>query len=394
MLVGGISHHMKMRGAGQTVGAPKQRIEAYTGRKELSLKPVEKKRKTGFIGGLKSAFSKFGSWVKSLVMPKASKKVKETSFTSKFNRINQKLEELNDELQGVDRDDIRSKFDTIHARLATLEAQVGLYDAVADHELPRAFPVAPPRYHEPIYATEVSPMSMASAPPMQSLYSVSGTHKDVTQASQTVSSTLAPHTRDLMKDMSKVAEVVDARKNAKESPRQIQEAKLRDTLASDPALAKRFYDDAVLSADDKKAIALIREMTQKAVGLSRQVSDVADVVFDVNRDVHLQQFQARLNMIKGDPNRPDRADYESIQADIKSLTADIDTIRNWVSSYQEVLAEMQRLFAEFGPYLSAEKESIQIEIDTLMRKQQLFYSRLSHAELSLQGSGYAVAIPM
>ena len=209
MLVGAISNSMQTRGAGYT-GAPKHRIEAYTGRKDLTLKQVEKKRKTGFISGLKSAFSKFGTWVKNLVMPKASKKAKATSFSAKLDRLNTKLEELNDELQSVDREDIRSRFDNIHARLATLETQVGLYDAVADHDLPTATVVSPLEYTGPLHATNVRPAPFEysvtpTAPPLPSSYSLAGTHEDVSNASKTVSSSLAHQTRDLMSDMNRVA---------------------------------------------------------------------------------------------------------------------------------------------------------------------------------------------
>jgi flagellar biosynthesis chaperone FliJ len=194
--------------------------------------------------------------------------------------------------------------------------------------------------------------------------------------------------------MKRVAGVVDARKLVSESPRGRQEEKLRARIAADPSLAKRFEGESVLSKDERMAIKTIREMTKKTLEISRQVSDVADVVFDVNRDMHLKQFESRLNILKADPTKPTRSDYETIQADIKTLANEIETIRNWVSSYQEVLAEMQRLYAEFGPYLAAEKEAVQFEIDNLMRKQQQFYNQLSHAELSLQGTGHAMAIPV
>lgn len=384
MLVGAISNLMHSRSTGRAGGADK-RIEAYTGRRNLDLKPVEKKRKTSFLSGIKSAFGMFKSWVAGFVMPKSVQKVKSSSITAKLNRINEKLEELNDELQGVDNLEIRAQFDTIHARLSALETQVGLYSALSDHDLPIATPI-----------TSV-PLSLGlspTAPPISSLYSLAGTREDVTRASQTVRMDLAPHTRELMKDMGQIAEVVDARKGSSQSPRGIQEEKLRATLAHDPSLARRFQEDAILSPSEKKAVELIKEMTNRTLDISRQVTDVADVVFDVNRDAYLTQFQERLNMLKADPNSPVSSEYDLIQSNIKALRAEIDTIRNWVTSYQEVLAEMLRLHTEFGPYLSAEKDAIQIEIDTLMRKQHVFYTRLSHAELSLQGRNIQIATPI
>lgn len=388
MLVNSVSHSMRSHGAGYT-GSPQHRIESYTGRNNLALKPVAKKKQTGFINGLKSAFNKFGSWVKNLFTSKPSKKAAAKGFAAKFDRLNAKIEELNTEIQNVKQLDIKDRFDTIHGRLAALETQVGFHEALYDHDLPRAIPVPPPGYSHTPLATEYT--AIPTAPLAPSSYTLSDTREDVSRASHIVSSVGIPHTQAIAGSMKDVAGVVDARSIVKDSARGRQESKLRDQIAADPSLASRMKKEAILPKEEREAIDTLKEAAKRTLEISRQVSDVADIVFDANRGLHLRQFQSRLDWLKADPNGPRTVDYTEIQADIKSLMSEIDTIRNWVVSYQEVLAEMMRLFTEFGPYLASEKDAVKFEIDTLMRKQQLYYNQLSHAELSLVGTGHEVA---